>query len=246
MSPVRTQNISLIHSEFSTFESANASSPTQTQERTVSHKMDSKCKMAKATETTPQKPTETGVKFRSLLSKAHPRYFAVNKKVLSFNLDAGSQTSCFEVLMQNANPGARDPTSGTRGFTLLFRWEPSEGYCWLTPIWGWSASGSSSSTSALYSSNASSSASGSPSNQRREKRTSHERQMARGQEDNQRRWIQIQQHLTGLSTAARACPLQSTIPTTIFMNVLDGKVNPSVDWCPKGQVLLGSLETLYF
>lgn len=53
MSPVRTQNISLIHSEFSTFESANGSSSTQTQERTVSHKMDSKFKMAKATKTTP-------------------------------------------------------------------------------------------------------------------------------------------------------------------------------------------------
>lgn len=53
MSPVRTQHISLIHSEFPTFESANVTSPTQTQERMVSHKMDSKFKMAKATETTP-------------------------------------------------------------------------------------------------------------------------------------------------------------------------------------------------
>lgn len=39
-SPVRTQNTSVIHSDFSTFESANVSSPIETQERMVSHKMD--------------------------------------------------------------------------------------------------------------------------------------------------------------------------------------------------------------
>ena len=49
------------------------------------------------------------------MSKAHPRYCVVIKKVFHINLDAGSQTSCFEVLMQNANPGAHNPTLGTRG-----------------------------------------------------------------------------------------------------------------------------------
>lgn len=90
------------------------------------------------------------------------------KKVFHINLDAGSQTSCSEVLMQTANPGAHNPTPGTRG-SGSFSAEPLQVYCWLTPIWGWSASGSSSSTSALYSSKASSSASGSPSNYRGER-----------------------------------------------------------------------------
>lgn len=66
------------------------------------------------------------MKFRSLLSKAHHRYFVVVKKVFHFNLDAGSQTSYFEVLMQNANPGGTVTPPRLPWGSLCFSGEPPD------------------------------------------------------------------------------------------------------------------------
>lgn len=108
-SPLRTQNTSLIHSEFSTFQSVNEFSNINSRKnRQPQETLNSKWQ--RLPRQLHRNPTEAGLKFRSLPSKAHHRYCVVIKKVFHFNLDAGYQTSCFEVLMQSANPGAQDPT----------------------------------------------------------------------------------------------------------------------------------------
>lgn len=125
--------------------------------------------MAKATRTSPQKPRQSGAEILITSERSSSQKLFGHLKGISFSFGCQEPGVLFWRANTKSYPRSTGPHQGAQDLIGSTRLTPlREGdlgvYCWLTPIWGWSASGSSS-TSALYSSKASSS-SGSPSSYR--------------------------------------------------------------------------------